>query len=162
MRVIDLAAAGGVSPDTVRYYERAGLLPAPPRTAAGYRSYGPDAVDRLRFVRGAQQLGLRLKDIRDLLAIRDTGECPCEPAETMLRRRITELDAELARLAALRADLVAMADALPGETCPPEPDPGTWCPVDERFQYLEPPGPHAPAPVRAGAGPHHREGGDHP
>lgn len=127
MKVADLAAAVGIGADTVRYYEKAGLLPAPPRTASGYRSYDVDAVDRLRFIQGAQRFGLRLREIRDLLAVRDTGVCPCEPAEAMLRRRITELDAEMARLGALRRDLVAMVDALPGENCP-DPVPGTWCP----------------------------------
>ncbi|HEV8173626.1 MAG TPA: MerR family transcriptional regulator, partial [Actinoplanes sp.] len=81
MRVSELAAAAGVAADTIRYYERAGLLPAPPRTASGYRAYDEDAVDRLRFIQGAQRLGLRLRDIADLLAVRDTGVCPCEPAE---------------------------------------------------------------------------------
>jgi DNA-binding transcriptional MerR regulator len=73
--------AGGVTTDTARYYERAGLLPPPRRTPAGYRAYDVDAVDRLRFIQGAQRLGLRLRDVVDLLAVRDTGACPCEPAE---------------------------------------------------------------------------------
>lgn len=130
LRVSELAEAVGLTPDTIRYYERAGLLPAPSRTAAGYRAYEPDAVDRLRFVRGAQRLGLRLRDIRDLLAIRDTGQCPCEPAEDLLRRRLAELDAEMARLTALRTQMVAMVEALPTAECPP-PSPGTWCPPGE-------------------------------
>src|SRR5690242_9041290 len=127
LRVAELAAAARVGPDTVRYYERAGLLPPPERTTAGYRSYAADAVDRLLFIRGAQRLGLRLADVRDLLAVRDTGTCPCEPAEQLLRRRIAEVDGEIARLTALRAQMVAMADALPALDCPP-PSPGTWCP----------------------------------
>src|SRR5215470_1605388 len=128
LRVGELAEAGGVAPDTVRYYERVGLLPPPRRTPAGYRAYDADAVDRLRFIQGAQRLGLRLRDIADLLAVRDTGVCPCEPAEQLLRRRLAELDAEMARLAALRAEMVAMADALPSAACPP-PAPGvSWCP----------------------------------
>ena len=131
LRVVDVAAAAEVGPDTVRYYEKAGLLPTPARTAAGYRSYDASAVDRIRFIQGGQRLGLRLREIRDLLAIRDTGECPCEPAESMLRRRIGEIDAEIARLVALRADLVAMADALPAGDCP-DPVPGTWCPPGQR------------------------------
>ena len=112
LRVAELAAAVGVSPDTVRYYERAGLLPPPDRTAAGYRSYDAGAVDRLRFIQGAQRLGLHLADIRDLLTVRDTGTCPCEPAEDLLRRRLAEVD------------------ALPAADCPP-PTPGTWCPPTE-------------------------------
>jgi DNA-binding transcriptional MerR regulator len=122
-----LADAAGVGPDTVRYYEKAGLLPPPARTAAGYRAYQPGMVDRLRFIRGAQRLGLSLAEIRDLLAVRDTGACPCEPAAPLLRRHIDELDAEMARLIALRAELVTMAAALPAEQCP-DPMPGTWLP----------------------------------
>jgi len=95
LRVAELAEAVGLSPDTIRYYERAGLLPPPQRTAAGYRAYDADAVERLKFIQGAQRLGLRLRDIADLLTIRDTGVCPCEPAERLLRRRLAELDAEM-------------------------------------------------------------------
>jgi MerR, DNA binding len=69
--------------------------------------------------------------IRDLLAVRDTGICPCEPAEQHLRHRLTELDAEMAPLAALRTEMVRMLDALPTAHCPP-PAPGTWCPPTER------------------------------
>jgi DNA-binding transcriptional MerR regulator len=130
LRVAELAEAVGVRPDTIRYYERAGLLPAPARTTAGYRAYDQTAVDRLRFIQGAQRLGLKLRDIADLLAVRDTGVCPCEPAEQLLRRRLAELDAEMARLAALREQMVAMVEALPASDCPP-PAPGTWCPPPE-------------------------------
>jgi DNA-binding transcriptional MerR regulator len=132
LRVGELAAAAGVAPDTVRYYERIGLLPPPRRTPGGYRAYDTDAVDRLRFIQGGQRLGLRLRDIADLLAVRDTGACPCEPAEQLLRRRLAELDAQMARLAALRAEMVAMADALPSADCP-SPAPGTsWCPPQRK------------------------------
>src|SRR3954466_14835553 len=86
--VAELAAAVGAPPDTVRYYERTGLLKPPRRTAAGYRSYDDGAVDRMRFIQGAQRLGLRLADIRTLLEIRDTGSCPCEPAGDPLPRRL--------------------------------------------------------------------------
>jgi DNA-binding transcriptional MerR regulator len=127
LRVAELGEAVGLSPDTVRYYERAGLLPPPARTPAGYRAYDVSAIDRLRFIQGAQRLGLRLREIADLLAVRDTGTCPCEPAEQLLRRRLAEVDAEMARLAALREHMVAMLDGLPSAQCPP-PSPGTWCP----------------------------------
>jgi len=112
MSVAQLGARVGLRPDTIRYYERSGLIPPAPRTTGDHRRYGEDAVDRLRFIQGAQRLGLRLREIADLLAVRDTGNCPCEPAEQLLRHRIIEIDAELARLTALRADLVRM---LPGD-----------------------------------------------
>jgi DNA-binding transcriptional MerR regulator len=127
LRVAQLAEAVGTSSDTIRYYERAGLLPAPARTAAGHRAYDAGSIDRLKFIRGAQRLGLRLREIGDLLAIRDTGVCPCEPAGELLRRRLVELDEEMARMVALREQMVAMVEALPGEDCPPL-SPGTWCP----------------------------------
>jgi len=127
LRVAELGEVVGLSPDTIRYYERAGLLPPPARTAAGYRAYDDGAIDRLKFIQGAQRLGLRLRDIADLLAIRDTGTCPCEPAAQLLRRRLAEVDAEMSRLAALREQMVAMIDGLPSADCLP-PSPGTWCP----------------------------------
>jgi inosose dehydratase len=100
-----LADLVGTSPHTIRYYERAGLLPAPARTAAEHRRYDGTAVDRLRFIFGAQRLGLRLREIKTLLEVRDTGQCPCAPAEVLLHQHIDEVDRELARLTALRAEL---------------------------------------------------------
>jgi DNA-binding transcriptional MerR regulator len=129
LTISELGRATGMRADTVRYYERVGLMPEPRRTTGAHRRYDARAVDRLQFIRGAQRLGLSLADISQLLAVRDTGECPCEPAELLLRRRLAEIDAELDRLSRLRADLVAMADQLPSDTCP-DPVPGTWCPPD--------------------------------
>lgn len=123
LRVAELATAVGVGADTIRYYEKAGLLPGPARTPAGYRVYEADAVDRLQFIQGAQRLGLKLRDIKDLLAIRDTGVCPVS------RPRLADLDAEMARLSALREQMVAMVEALPSQDCPP-PLPGSWCPPE--------------------------------
>ena len=129
LRVAELAAAVGVGADTIRFYEKTGLLLAPARTAAGYRVYEASAVDRLQFIQGAQRLGLKLREIKDLLAIRDTGVCPCKPAEELLRRRLMDLDAEIARLSALREQMVAMVEALPSQHCPP-PLPGSWYPPE--------------------------------
>jgi DNA-binding transcriptional MerR regulator len=138
LKVAELAAEVGLPADTIRYYERAGLLPAPARTASGYRAYDPGMVERLRFIQGAQRLGLRLKDIADLLAVRDTGVCPCEPAEQLLRRRVAEVDVEIARLTTLREQMTAMLEALPdpGE-CPPMPT-GTWCPPTDPGEEVIP------------------------
>jgi DNA-binding transcriptional MerR regulator len=130
LRVGQLAEAVGATSDTIRYYERAGLLPPPRRTPAGYRAYDVLAVDRLRFIQGAQRLGLRLADIRDLLSVRDTGSCACGPAEDLLAQRLAEVDAEIARLSALRHEMLAMLDGLTGADCPP-PAPGTWFPPSQ-------------------------------
>jgi DNA-binding transcriptional MerR regulator len=77
LTISKLATEVGLTADTIRYYEKAGLLPAPARTSAGYRLYGDDAADRLRFIKGAQRIGLRLREIKELLDIGDRGLCPC-------------------------------------------------------------------------------------
>ena len=88
LTVGQLAARAGVRADTIRYYERAGLLPEPSRTDGDHRRYGPADLDRMLFIRGAQRLGLRLAEIRELLSVRDTGVCPCGPAETLDRKSV--------------------------------------------------------------------------
>jgi DNA-binding transcriptional MerR regulator len=120
----------GVRADTVRYYERVGLLPAQARTTGDHRRYDDTAVDRLRFIQGAQRLGLRLADIRELLTLREGGECPCEPAATLLRQRLAQVDEQITRLIALREDLRRFVDRMPADDCP-EPFPGTWRPRKE-------------------------------
>jgi DNA-binding transcriptional MerR regulator len=127
LTVGQLAARAGVRTDTIRYYEREGLLPTPRRTEGEHRRYGPADLDRLLFIRGAQRLGLRLAEIRELLAVRDTGTCACEPAEALLRRHVAEIGSEIQRLTALRTELLAMLAAMRGPDCP-DPLPGTWCP----------------------------------
>ena len=128
LTVAQLARAAASTPDTVRYYERIGLLLPPDRTAADHRRYDDTAVDRLQFIRGAQRLGLTLREIKTLLEVRDTGVCPCEPAEGLLRQHVQEIDEDVSRLTALRAELVQMADAIPSLDCP-DPAPGTWRPT---------------------------------
>ena len=133
LTVGQLAARVGVTADTVRYYERSGLLPEPNRTDGDHRRYGPADLDRMLFIRGAQRLGLRLAEIKVLLEVRDTGVCPCGPAETLLSEHIGEIDREIARLARLRADLARMVVGLSGQSGPcPDPVPGTWCAADRQ------------------------------
>jgi DNA-binding transcriptional MerR regulator len=117
LTVSQLADRVGVRADTVRYYERVGLLPAPARSPAGYRTYGQAAVERLRFIKGAQRVGLRLRDIAELLQV----ACPCGHTQALLRERLAEVDAELDRPGALRAELARLLDAHPQAACQ---DPG--------------------------------------
>ena len=128
LSITQLAARASVRPDTIRYYEKTGLLPAPARTAGDRRRYDERALDRLQFIRGAKRLGLRLDAIGELLELRDAGHCPCDSAAAMLRSRLAEIDAEMAQLAGLRDRLTAMLSAIPGPACP-DPSPGTWRPV---------------------------------
>ena len=114
LTVSGLAEQAGISADTVRYYERLGLLPPPARTPAGYRQYDESAARRLRFIKGAQRVGLRLREAGELLSAMDEGECPC--TETFLRQRMAEVDAEMVRLAEVRAELARLVAEAPG--CP--------------------------------------------
>ena len=111
-----LAEEAGTSADTVRYYERIGLLPETRRSSSGYRLYGDDAVERLQFIKRAQRFGLRLEAIRELLEVRRRGLCPCGHTRRLLEDRLAELDEEMASLARLRQDITTMIDELPAPT----------------------------------------------
>jgi len=140
LSVGQLAARAGVRADTIRFYERTGLLPRPARTDGDHRRYGAADVDRLLFVRGAQRLGLRLAEIRALITVRDTGSCPCGPAEELLREHLAETEREIARLTALRGQLTGMLDGLSGPGGCPDPVPGTWQPPGRPEPAVCPPG----------------------
>lgn len=103
-----LAGSLGLSADTLRYYERLGLLPQAERTASGYRVYGEDAVERLGFISGAKRMGLRLADIKELLDVRDRGQCPCGHTQDLVERRLTEVEAEIRQLSAVRRQLLGL------------------------------------------------------
>jgi DNA-binding transcriptional MerR regulator len=113
LTVSKLAEQVGTSADTVRYYERIGLLPETDRSPSGYRLYGDEAVERLRFIKRAQRFGLRLEAIAELLDVRQRGLCPCGHTRRMLEDRVAELDEELSSLARLRDDISQMIDELP-------------------------------------------------
>jgi len=113
LTVSKLAEQVGTSADTVRYYERIGLLPEAERSASGYRLYGHEAVERLRFIKRAQRFGLRLEAIGELLDVRRRGLCPCGHTRTLLQDRVAELDEELSSLARLRDDIATMIEELP-------------------------------------------------
>lgn len=87
----ELAARTGASRDTIRYYEREGVLPEPERSDSGYRLYDRDDVERLRFVAQAQALGLRLDEIGRILEIVDRGREPCVHVRKTLEERLGEI-----------------------------------------------------------------------
>ena len=98
MRSRELADYAGVNPETLRYYERRGLLTTPPRTNGGYRDYPVDAVSVLRFIKRAQQLGFTLDDVEELLHLGRGGPENCEAARTLARARQADLAARIADL----------------------------------------------------------------
>ena len=110
MTVTNVAQRAGINPHTVRYYDRLGLLKAESRTEAGYREYSEDALERLRFIQDAQRLGLRLQDIRELLEIRDRGQCPCGHTRKLVETRLTLVRAEIRRLRDIEFELERMTE----------------------------------------------------
>jgi MerR family transcriptional regulator, Zn(II)-responsive regulator of zntA len=106
MRIGELADSCEVSRDTLRFYERERLLPAPKRSASGYRLYQTEDASRVRFVRRAQAMGLTLEDIRELLELR-TLKTPeqCRRVAARLKARVLDVDKRIAELRAFRAEL---------------------------------------------------------
>ena len=122
MQIGELAAATGTTTKALRFYERAGLLPAPERTSAGYRDYGRDTVARLEFIRRSQSAGLTLAQIREILDIRDAGHAPCDHVQKLLHERLAGIDQQIADLIELRATVAALHDhatTVEPSTCAP-------------------------------------------
>lgn len=122
MRIGELAEAAGVPTSTVRYYERAGLLPEPERTESNYRVYGPDALERLRFIRNAQASGFTLVDIATLFEFRaGTQNDRCGEVQHLIEGRLEALDEHLADLKqfhlTLRELLQQCRDTESGDDC---------------------------------------------
>lgn len=113
----EAARSLGLGVQTLHYYEREGLIPAPPRSTSGYRLYTPHIVERVAFIRKAQALGLPLDEIREVLALVAQGTSPCGRVERALAGKLAEVDRRLAELRSFRrelAALVARAGALRG------------------------------------------------
>jgi len=105
MQIKDVAAQAGVSIDTVRYYEKRGLLPEAPRTAAGYRLFDDASVERVRFIKQAQRLWFTLDEIASLLTI--PGNSCCSRVREMLDHKLAEVDARLQAVGEFRDKLAA-------------------------------------------------------
>jgi Cu(I)-responsive transcriptional regulator len=101
----DLAKATGTKVETIRYYERIGLLPAPARTAGNYRAYAAGHLGRLSFIRRARDLGFSLDQVRELLALADQRQRSCEAVDAIAREHLAEVERKIADLAALRREL---------------------------------------------------------
>ena len=102
----EVAHRAKVRTDTLRYYERLGLLEPETRSPAGYRLYAPEAVDRLSFIKKAQAMGLTLHEIGGVISSALGGSPPCDHVRSTIRSRLDEVDERIADLSALRETLV--------------------------------------------------------
>jgi MerR family transcriptional regulator, copper efflux regulator len=100
-----LAQTSGVSTDTLRHYERIGLLPGTTRTNAGYRRYPPSAIARVKMIQRALMVGFSLKDLASVLGQRDRGPAPCRHVRTLVGERLDALEARVQELAVLRDEM---------------------------------------------------------
>lgn len=119
----ELAKATGVGVETVRFYERKGLVKAPARKTSGYRQYPEETVERMRFIRRAQQVGFTLKEIKDLLALRDDADARRGDVRGKATAKIADIDAKVRDLLAMRESLVELLTSCEGD------GPASECPI---------------------------------
>ncbi len=113
MTIGTLARRAGVGVETIRFYERKGLVPEPPRSLSGYREYSEEAVARVRFIRRAKDLGFTLREIRELLELRADDSVSCEMVRRRATAKIADIERRIRSLEAVRQALVRLAADCP-------------------------------------------------
>ena len=103
-----LAQAAGVGVETIRYYERRGLLEQPQRRPAGYREYAPDDVERIRFIKSAQAIGFTLNEIGELIALGQDADAQCGDVQARAAVKVQLVDEKIEQLRRMRAELVRL------------------------------------------------------
>ena len=134
LRISEVAKRAGVSVQTLRFYERRGLLGPPPRTESGYRDYPDDAVLRVRFIKRAQRLGFTLDEVSRLLELRDCSADACEASLSLASAKLTSIRARIQELVALASELQQMAQACETRAS------ASCCPFLEALEPPLPPG----------------------
>lgn len=127
----EVAERANVHMETLRYYERRGLVARPPRSASNYRLYPEDAVRRVRFIKRAQELGFSLNDIKELLSLRADPEAGCAEVRACAEAKIKDIDAKIGALTAMKYALSTLVAACSGE------GPLTDCPILESLETQE-------------------------
>ena len=118
MRRSELAQQSGCNIETVRFYEKQGLLPAPPRTAGGQRDYAPEHLKRLTFIRRSRDLGFTLDEIRNLLALVDGRDWTCAEVKAITVKHLADIRCKVADLQRLARILEKMAAQCEGDAVP--------------------------------------------
>ncbi|MBA4778960.1 MAG: MerR family transcriptional regulator [Sphingomonadales bacterium RIFCSPHIGHO2_01_FULL_65_20] len=116
MRIGELARATGTTAETIRYYEREGILPQADRTDGNYRDYSPSHLATLTFVRRARELGFGMTQVRQLLALSDHADKPCGDVDLIVQAQLVEVERKIADLSRLREELAAMLRQCEGES----------------------------------------------
>ncbi len=124
-----LAEKARVNVETVRYYERRGLIAQPPRRVSGYRQYSWDAVERIYFIKRAQELGFSLKEISELLTLRVDSDTTCDDVRDRAEVKITEIEEKIRDLQEMKKALTKLVAACSGR------GPTGECPILEALEY---------------------------
>jgi len=116
MRIGEAAKAAGVGVETIRFYERKGLIERPARPAAGdgFRTYPQAAIDRIRFIRKAQEIGFSLSEIKELLSLRLDPDADCGEVRARAQTKLDEVNEKVSRLSAIRTALERLIESCPG------------------------------------------------
>ena len=101
----ELARLTGVSPDTLRYYERRRLLPTAPRSAGGYRLYPPETLHRVQLIRAAQSIGFSVRELCEIFRERDSGAAPCRRVRNLAANKLREMESRIRELRSSRREL---------------------------------------------------------
>jgi MerR family mercuric resistance operon transcriptional regulator len=123
----DVAKQANVHTETLRYYERRGLLARPPRSTSNYRLYAAETVRRVRFIKGAQELGFSLREIQELLSLRAEPKTSCEDIRERAEAKITDIEAKIRSLQAMKRALAKLVIECSGS------GPISECPILESF-----------------------------
>jgi MerR family transcriptional regulator, copper efflux regulator len=126
-----LAKLAGVGVETIRFYEREGLLARPDRRPSGYRQYRPDVVRRVRFIRHAKDLGFTLREIQELLELRVDPASTCEDVRKRARGKVADIEERIASLEQMKAALLRLARRCRGN------GPTSECPILEELDREE-------------------------
>lgn len=125
MKIGQVAERGGVNLQTIRYYEREGLLPVPPRLASGYRLFTEDTVRRVRFIKRAQELGFTLAEIRELLTLRVDESRSSRDVRSLAEAKISDIEGKIRSLVAMKRALMHLTERCSGH------GPASECPILE-------------------------------
>lgn len=127
----EVAEQANVHIETLRYYERRGLVARPPRSASNYRQYPEDTVRRVRFIKRAQELGFSLNDIQELLSLRADPEAGCAEMRACAEAKMQDIEAKIGALAAMKSALATLVVECSGE------GPLSDCPILESLETQE-------------------------
>src|SRR2546422_483533 len=114
LRIGELARRAGVKIDTIRFYERQGILPEPPRRESGYREYPPETVATVRFIKRAQELGFTLREARELLNLRAVPRATCGDVVKRARSKVAQIEQKIRDLQAMREALTTLMASCSG------------------------------------------------